>query len=106
MDFWFRLSFRTRLGIIASVLLMCAVVVLLSWYHDPIRFSYRQSWVIRFAPLLFLIWLAWTDLKSIPWWNWFLMMMVLLICAIRPAVWLVGIPIIGYILFAGRNRIR
>jgi hypothetical protein len=32
------------------------------------------------------------------------MVAVLLICAIKPAFWLVGIPIIGYILFAGRKK--
>jgi len=104
VDFWFRLSLRTRLGIISSILLTCAVVLLLSWYSDPSHFTYRQSWIIRFAPLLFLLWLAWTDLKRIPWWNWLLMVAVLLICAIKPAAWLAGVPIIGYILFAGRQK--
>jgi len=27
-----------------------------------------------------------------------------LICAIKPAVWLAGVPIIGYILFASRKK--
>jgi len=104
VNFWFRLSLRTRLGIIASVFLSCAVVLLLSWYFNPEHFSYRQSWIIRLAPLLFLFWLAWTDLKRIPWWNWLIMVAVLLICSIKPAVWLAGVPIIGYILFVSRKK--
>jgi len=86
------------------VFLTFAIVLLLSWYYNPVHFSYRSGWIIRFAPLFFLLWLAWTDLKRIPWWNWLIMVAILLVCAVKPAFWLAGIPIIGYILFAGRKK--
>jgi hypothetical protein len=104
LRFWFRLSLRTRLGVIASVFLTFAVVLLLLWYYDPSHFSYRNGWVLRFAPLLFLFWLALPDLVVIPWWNWLLMFVILLICAIKPFFWFVAVPIIAYILFAGRKK--
>jgi hypothetical protein len=99
MKFWFRLPIRTRLGIIATVLLIFAIVLLLSWFNDPSHFKYRLSWVMKFAPLLFLLWLAWTDIKKIPWWGWFVIPVILLICAVKPPVWFIGIPLIYYILF-------
>jgi len=104
VNFWFRLSLRTRLGIIAFTLLVCAVVLVLSWYHDPGHFSYRSGWIIRFGPLLFLFWLAWSDIEKIRWWNWLIILVLLIICSIKPAFWFVGIPVIGYILFAGRRK--
>ena len=104
VDFWFRLSLRTRLGIVSSVFLTLAVVLMLSWYYDSTHFSYRQGWIIKLAPLLFLLWLAWTDLKNIPWWNWLIMILLLLVCAAKPVAWFIGIPIIGYILFTGRKK--
>ena len=104
MNFWFRLSLRTRLGIISFVLLTSVIVLLLSWYYDPARFSYRDGWILRFGPLIFLFWLAWGDLEKIPWWNWLIILALLIVCAIKPGAWFVGIPVIGYILLAGRRK--
>ena len=105
MDFWFRLPLRTRLGIISSVLVVCAVVILLFWYHDPVRFApYRSGWVLRFGPLVFLLWLAWSDLTRIPWWSWIIILVMLIVCAVKPSFWIIGIPAIGYILFARRKK--
>jgi hypothetical protein len=59
---------------------------------------------MRFGPLVFLLWLAWTDLAKIPWWNWIIMSVVLIVCLIKPGAWFVGIPLIGYILFASQKK--
>jgi hypothetical protein len=91
-------------GVVVSVLLTFAVVLVLMWIYDPANFSYPMSGVIRFAPLCFLLWLAWGDIKNIPWWHWLVMLAVLLICAIKPVFWFAGIPIMGYILFAWHKR--
>ncbi|MDR0328376.1 MAG: hypothetical protein LBI05_08790 [Planctomycetaceae bacterium] len=85
-------------------MLTCAVVVLLSWYHNPDYFTYRSGWVIRFGPLVFLLWLAWSDLEKIPWWNWIIVLVLLMICSIKPAFWLVGIPAIAYIILVKRKK--
>ena len=103
MNFWFRLPLRTRLGIIATLLLACAFVVLLWWYVDPARFSYRNGWILRFGPLVFLLWIAWGDLEKIPWWNWLIILVLLIVCSVKPTFWLIGIPIIAYILLARRK---
>ena len=104
MDFWFRLPLRTRLGIIATVFLTSAVVVLLVWYCDPARFSYRNGWILRFGPLVFLLWVAWGDLEKIPLWNWLIILVLLIVCSIKPAFWFIGVPVIAYILLAQRKR--
>jgi hypothetical protein len=104
VNFWFRLPIRTRLGIISFALLAFAIVLLLSWYHDPSHFSYRSVWILRVAPLLFLLWLTWSDLKKILWWHWLIIVIALLVSAIKPGAWLIGIPVIGYILFAGHKK--
>ena len=104
VHFWFRLPFRTRLGIIATCLLTFAIVVLLSWYHDPGNFSYRTAWIVPLGAVIFLLWLAWSDVEKIPWWNWLLVIAMLTICMIKPGFWFVGVPIIGYIIFASRKK--
>ena len=105
VNFWFRLPLRTRLGIIGSAFLVSVIVLLLLWYQDPVRFSpYRSNWILRFGPLVFLLWLAWGDIEKIPWWNWLIIVVLLIVCSIRPAFWLLGIPVIGYILFGGRKK--
>ena len=105
MDFWFRLSLRARLGIIGSALLVFVIVLIFLWYQDPVQFSpNRFAWVLRIGPLVFLLWLAWGDIEKIPWWNWLIIVVVLIVSGIKPAFWLVGIPVIVYILFSGRKK--
>jgi hypothetical protein len=104
VNFWFRLPLRTRLGVIGCVFLISVIVVLMSWYHDPDHFSYRNAWILRLGPLIFLLWLAWSDLEQIPWWNWLIMLVILIVCAIKPGAWFAGVPIICYILFAQRKK--
>ena len=78
-------------------------MLLLSWY-DTGGISYGTAGVLPFAAILFLIWLAWKDLEKIPWWNWLLMGGILIVCMLKPGAWLVGIPMIGYILFVSRKK--
>ena len=105
VSFWFRLSLRTRVGVISSAFLVAVVVLLFLWFHDPVRFPLQQSaWILCFASLAFLLWLAWSDLERIPWWKWFIILFLLVFCSIKPMVWLVGIPLIGYILFGGQKK--
>ncbi|MDR1964465.1 MAG: hypothetical protein LBQ50_11850 [Planctomycetaceae bacterium] len=98
MDFWFRLPIRTRLGIIATVLLVVAVISFALWTSDP-RHHQPISAVIKFAPILFLFWLAWADLQQIPFWVWLVMPVVLILCALKPALWLLIIPVALFSLF-------
>ncbi|MDR0520883.1 MAG: hypothetical protein LBH00_03410 [Planctomycetaceae bacterium] len=100
MGFWFKLSLRTRLGILSTAAMAAVVVVMLSWFYDPDHFSYnRANAVLRYGPLLFLLWLAWADLKKIPWWGWIAIPVIFLFCLLKPALWLFGIPAVGFILF-------
>jgi len=78
-------------------------VLLLSW-HDSGNVSYGMIGLLPFAVILFLLWLAWKDLQKIPWWNWLIMCGIFIFCMIRPGAWLIGIPLIGYILFASRKK--
>ena len=101
--FGFRLSRQKRLGIIATLLLTVATVLLLSWYYAS-SISFGMSWFIPLGVFVSLFWLAWSDLKKIPWWNWVIMFGIALVCMIKPGTWFVGIPIIGYILFVRRKK--
>jgi len=78
-------------------------VLLLSWY-DTGNISYQVIGIIPFGVILFLLWLAWSDLAKIPWWNWLVMFAILIVCMMKPGAWFVGIPIIGYILFVSRKK--
>jgi hypothetical protein len=90
MRFWFRLPFRIRLGIIATILLIAATISVVLWTNDPGH--YRLSSIIRFAPILFLFWLSWADLKQIPFWGWLVMPPMLILCFLKPALWFIVIP--------------
>ena len=105
VDFWFRFSLRTRIGVISSAFLVAVIVLLFLWFHDPVRFPLQQSaWILCFASLAFLLWLAWADLEKIPWWKWLIILCLLVFCSIKPTLWLIGIPIIGYILFGEQKK--
>ena len=49
--------------------------------------------IIRIAPILFLLWLAWSDLQNIPLWVWCVIPPVLILCALKPGAWLIVIPL-------------
>lgn len=104
VNFWFRIPLRTRLGIIGIVFLIAVIVLLLSWYRNPGYVPFRENWVLRFGPLIFLIWLALPELEKIPWRHWLVMLAVILVCAIRPGAWFIGVPVICYVLFAGHRK--
>ncbi len=97
---WFNLPARTRLGIVAVPLLVAAVVLFVLSILDPVHNDLRQgAGIIRFAPIVFLLWLAWADLQSIPRWVWFVAPPVLIFCCIKPAAWFVVIPVTLFALF-------
>ena len=106
VDFWFRLPLRTRLGIIGFGIVTGAILLLfLAWNAGAFFFGlYHLGGILLFGVILILFWCAWNDLKNIPWWHWFIMIVLLLICAVKPAFWLIGVPVIGYILFQGRKK--
>ncbi|MGL4594537.1 MAG: hypothetical protein ACRCUY_07405 [Thermoguttaceae bacterium] len=100
MDFWFRLPIRTRLGIIAAVLLVIASFAVIGMFHDPFhRFPTATPFVIRFAPILFLLWLCWTDLKNIPLWVFLTLVPIVILCAIKPALLFLVVPSLFVVLF-------
>lgn len=94
---WFRLPLRTRLGIVAAMLLVVAAVSIVQAVHDPLH--HRLSSVIKFAALLFVLWLAWNDLERIPFWFYLVAPPALILCLLKPAAWLVFIPATLFILF-------
>ena len=106
MDFWFRLPLRTRLGIVGfGTVTAVLLLLLLSWYAGAfLLFLYHLGGILIFGIILVLFWLAWNDMKNIPWWHWIIMIVLLIVCAVKPAFWLIGIPVIGYILFQGRKK--
>ncbi|MDR0611129.1 MAG: hypothetical protein LBG58_13550 [Planctomycetaceae bacterium] len=98
MNFWFRLPIRTRLGIVAIILLIVAIYSLTLWMNDPTHHRPIAS-IIRLSPILFLFWLAWSDLRRIPFWVWLLMPIILIICALKPMCWFLVIPATLFALF-------
>ncbi len=102
-NFWFRLPLRTRLGIVSTLLLGVAALSLFFWTYDPIH-NKPFTAAIRLAPILFLLWLAWTDLRNIPRWFWFSVPPILFFCLIKPAARLVVIPVALFVLFIMPKR--
>lgn len=98
MNFWFRLPLRTRLGIIAAVLLGIAVMSIYWATRDPLHHKPLYS-VIKFAPILFLFWLAWKDLQNIPLWVYLIALPLTIFCALKPAALFFVVPAALMILF-------
>lgn len=105
MDFWFRLPLKTRLGIIATTLMIVAGFSVYWATYDPVRYRPLYS-VIKFAPLLFLLWLAWSDLQSIPIWVYLIAPPILIFCALRPGALFVVIPVALIALFVMPKKRR
>jgi hypothetical protein len=101
MDFWFRLSLRIRLGIISVVLVILAAVSIFFWVSDPVH-NRPISGLIKFAPILLLLWIAWADLKKVPMWVWCVAPFVIIFCLIKPAAWLVVIPVTLFCYFVAK----
>ncbi len=104
-EYWFNLPMRTRLGVVSSLLLGVAVLSIVLWTRDPVHHKPLNS-VIRFAPILFLLWLAWADLRSIPIWFWLAVPPVLIFCLIKPGAWLVVIPVTLCALFVMPKKMK
>lgn len=98
MNFWFRLPLRTRLGIVAAILLAVAAVSVYRATHDPLHHKPLYS-LIKFAPVLFLLWLAWSDLQNIPFWAYIAALPVIIICALKPAALFIVVPLALIVLF-------
>ncbi len=105
LHFWFNLPIRTRLGVAAIVLLAVAGVLFTLPIIDPPHHEFRHgAGLVRFAPILFLLWLAWADLQAVPRWVWFVAPPVLIFCCIKPAAWFVVIPVALFSLFVMPKR--
>ena len=110
MDFWYRLPLRTRLGFVAAFLLIVAGISLALWSQDSVHHKPLGA-VIKLAPIIFLLWLAWKDLQRIPLWAYLAAPPILILCALKPMLWFVVIPVALVALFVmpkgkkgGRDR--
>jgi hypothetical protein len=103
-DFWFRLPLRIRLGLAALVFLIIALVLGYVVIRDPVHYPVnRYGGIIKIAPIIFLVWLAWRDLLRIPFWIYIVSFPVLILCLLRPWAFLYVIPIILIVLFVARK---
>lgn len=66
--------------------------------YDPVRHKPLYS-VIKLAPILFLLWLAWSDLQNIPIWIYLVAPPILIFCALKPAALFIVIPVALIALF-------
>lgn len=98
MGFWFRLPLRTRLGIIAGGLLLAAAWSVMWATQDPLHNKPINA-LIKFAPIVFLLWLAWYDLLNIPFWVYLITPPILILCVLRPRALIVIVPLVLFILF-------
>ncbi|MDR1923530.1 MAG: hypothetical protein LBQ66_04065 [Planctomycetaceae bacterium] len=93
-NFWFKLPLRVRLGVMATVVLVAAIVVVFFVWRDPVHHPVRQyGFLIKIAPILFLLWLAWQDLAKIPLWVYLITPPILIICFLKPILFLIVIPV-------------
>lgn len=98
MSYWFRLPLRTRLGIIAGGLLLAAGASMMWATQDPLHHKPVYA-LIKFAPIVFLLWLAWYDLQNIPIWVYLITPPILILCALRPRALIVIVPLALFVLF-------
>ncbi|MDR0390391.1 MAG: hypothetical protein LBH59_00665 [Planctomycetaceae bacterium] len=103
-DFWFRLSLRVRLGVVSVVLLVIAVSLGYFAISDPVHHPMtKYSTIIKIAPIIFLIWLAWRDFLRIPLWVYLVLFPVAMLCLWKPYTLLYVIPITLIILFVAKK---
>ena len=97
MKRWYALPIRTRLGIIAATLLAVAVLSVVQSFSDP---QYTPLYgIIKWAPLLFLFWMAWPDLERIPRWAYYVSVPIAILCALKPMLLYLVVPIAFVALF-------
>ena len=89
---WYSLPIRTRLGIIAVTLLAVAIISATLYFLGPMRTKPAYG-LIKWAPILFLFWIAWPDLERIPRWVYYVLIPVAVLCALKPALLYFVVPI-------------
>ncbi len=92
MKRWFDLPIRTKLGAIAMVLCAVAAISMAVSYADPYHAKPMYG-VIKWAPVLFLFWIAWPDLTRIPRWVYYISVPIAVLCALRPGFLYLVIPL-------------
>ena len=98
MKRWYALPIRTRLGIISIVLLIVAVLSVVQHFAVP-RNTKPLYGIIKWAPLLFLFWVAWPDLARIPRWVYYVSVPIAVLCALKPGLLYIVIPVALVALF-------
>ena len=89
---WYALPIRTRLGIISVTLLAVAVISAALYFVDPLHTKPAYG-IIKWAPILFLFWIAWPDLERIPRWMYYVSVPIIILCALRPVLLYIVIPV-------------
>ncbi len=92
MKRWFSLPIRTKLGIISAALLGVAVISIILHFADPMHTKPVYG-IIKWAPILFLFWIAWPDLERIPRWVYYVSIPIIVLCALRPVLLYLVIPV-------------
>ncbi|MDR3109762.1 MAG: hypothetical protein LBU65_08755 [Planctomycetaceae bacterium] len=88
---FFNLPIKTRLGIVAGILLLGAVITYTaSSFNVP--HAKPVAVFLRLGMTLGAIWLAWDHLVSIPKTFWVMIPIVLIVAAFRPYYLFVAIP--------------
>jgi hypothetical protein len=84
---------RNLLGVLAIVFMLGALA---SWIWPPTQ-GMGLEWQAacwRFAPILAALWLAYYELKRVPWWLWLILPVVIIIIVKWPRYLLLSIPIL------------
>ena len=84
---------RTLLGVLAILSMLGAVA---SWIWPPTQ-GMGLEWQAacwRFAPILGALWLAYYELKRVPWWLWLVLPVAIVIIVKWPRFLLLSIPIL------------
>jgi hypothetical protein len=82
---------RTLIGILAVFFLLGALAC---WIWPPTQ-GVGLEWESacwRFAPILAVLWLAYPELKRVPWWLWLVLPVALVIIVKWPKTFLLSIP--------------
>ena len=98
MKRWYALSIRTRLGIIAATLLVVAALSVVQIFAAPQEHAPLYG-IIKWAPLLFLFWMAWPDLARIPRVVYYVLIPVAILCALKPMLLYLVVPVALVALF-------
>jgi len=89
---WYALPIRTKLGIISVTLLSVAVISATLYFVDPMHTKPAYG-IIKWAPILFLFWVAWPDLERIPRVVYYVSIPIIILCALKPVLLYLVIPV-------------